>query len=95
MEPVCLVIGAGAGIGGNVARRFAQEGYYAVLCRRSNEDGLKKMVKTIQDEGGKASGFILNAVEDSRIAPRGPTRSTCAPSLSHPGGTADAVADRR
>ena len=25
MKPVCLVIGAGAGIGGNVARRFAQE----------------------------------------------------------------------
>ena len=36
MTPVCLVMGAGAGIGGNVARRFAQEGYYAVLCRRSN-----------------------------------------------------------
>ena len=70
MKPVCLVIGAGAGIGGNVARRFAQEGYYAVLCRRSNEDGLKKMVKTIQDEGGEASGFILNAVEESSIEDR-------------------------
>ncbi len=34
MKPVCLVIGAGAGIGGNVARRFAQEGYHACLCRR-------------------------------------------------------------
>ena len=34
---VCLVIGAGAGIGGNVARRFAREGYHAVLCRRSDE----------------------------------------------------------
>jgi NAD(P)-dependent dehydrogenase (short-subunit alcohol dehydrogenase family) len=27
MKPVCLVIGAGAGIGGTVGRRFAQEGY--------------------------------------------------------------------
>ena len=70
MKPVCLVIGAGAGIGGNVARRFAREGYHAVLCRRSKEDGLKKMVKAIQDEGGKASGFILNAVKENSIEER-------------------------
>ena len=27
MEKVCLVIGAGAGIGGTVAKKFAKEGY--------------------------------------------------------------------
>lgn len=70
MDPVCLVIGAGAGIGGNVARRFAHEGYHAVLCRRSDEDGLNRMVKTIQDEGGKASGFLLNAVKENSIEER-------------------------
>ena len=26
MKPVCLVIGAGAGIGGHVGKRFAREG---------------------------------------------------------------------
>ena len=57
MKPVCLVIGAGAGIGGNVARKFAQEGYHSVLCRRSDEDGLNNMVAEIQSEGGSASGF--------------------------------------
>ena len=41
MKPVCLVIGAGAGIGGTVGRRFAKEGYHSVLCRRSDEEGLK------------------------------------------------------
>jgi NAD(P)-dependent dehydrogenase (short-subunit alcohol dehydrogenase family) len=70
MQPVCLVIGAGAGIGGNVARRFAQEGYHAVLCRRSNEDGLNEMVTAIQDDGGKASGFLLNAVDEGSIEER-------------------------
>ena len=70
MEPVCLVIGAGAGIGGNVARRFARGGYHAVLCRRSNEEGLQKLVQTIHDDGGKASGFLLNAVAEGTIEER-------------------------
>ncbi|MCI0636056.1 MAG: short-chain dehydrogenase, partial [Actinobacteria bacterium] len=29
MKPVCLVIGAGAGVGGHVGKRFAREGYHA------------------------------------------------------------------
>ena len=70
MKPVCLVIGAGAGIGGNVARRFAQEDYHACLCRRSDEDGLHRMIEGIENEGGSASGFILNAIEDNSIEER-------------------------
>ena len=70
MKPVCLVIGAGAGIGGNVARRFAQAGYHACLCRRSDEDGLKELVKAIEADGGSASGYLLNAVEDGSIEDR-------------------------
>lgn len=67
MKPVCLVIGAGAGIGGNVGRRFALEGYHAVLCRRSDEEGLNRMVAQIEEEGGSATGFLLNAIEDDAI----------------------------
>lgn len=70
MKSVCLVIGAGAGIGGNVARRFAEEGYHAVLCRRSDEDGLNRMVAEIQESGGSASGFLLNAAEEGSIEER-------------------------
>ena len=70
MQPVCLVIGAGAGIGGNVAKKFALEGYHAVLCRRSDEAGLQRMVADIEGAGGQASGFILNAVEDGAIEDR-------------------------
>ena len=40
MDKVCLVIGAGAGIGGTVAKRFAKEGYHAYLARRTDEEGL-------------------------------------------------------
>lgn len=70
MKPVCLVMGAGAGIGGTVAIRFAKEGYHAVLIRRSDEDGLNKMVNRIESEGGSASGFLLNAVEPDVIEER-------------------------
>ncbi len=70
MQPVCLVIGAGAGIGGNVARRFAREGYHAVLCRRTDEEGLQTLVESITADGGSASGFLLNAVEPDSIEER-------------------------
>ena len=70
MKPVCLVIGAGAGIGGNVGARFARGGYHAVLCRRSDEAGLRKLVEGIEGEGGSASGFLLNAVEPDAIEDR-------------------------
>ena len=70
MKPVCMVIGAGAGIGGNVGKRFAQDGYHAVLCRRSNQEGLDRLVKSIEDDGGSASGFLLNAVEPDSIEDR-------------------------
>ena len=66
-KPVCFVLGAGAGIGGTAGRKFAREGYHAVLCRRSDEDGLNALVAGIRDEGGDASGFLLNAVKDHAI----------------------------
>jgi len=70
MKPVCLVMGAGAGIGGTVGKKFAREGYHAALCRRSDEAGLRDLVKSIEGEGGSASGFLLNAVEPDVIEER-------------------------
>lgn len=67
MKPVCLVIGAGAGIGGTTGAKFAREGYHAVLCRRSDAEGLEKMVSDIKADGGNASGRLLNAIDDNAI----------------------------
>ena len=66
-KPVCLILGAGAGIGGHVAKRFAREGYHACLARRSDKAGLDKLVAEMEAEGGTASGFMLNAVEEGSI----------------------------
>ena len=67
MKPVCLVIGAGAGIGGTTGKKFAREGYHAVLCRRSDEAGLEALVNDIQSEGGTATGKLLNAIEEDAL----------------------------
>ena len=70
MKPVCLIMGAGAGIGGTVGKKFASEGYHAVLCRRSDEVGLDTLVSDIKAAGGEASGFLLNAVDEGAIEKR-------------------------
>ncbi len=66
-KPVCLILGAGAGIGGNVAKRFARDGYHACVARRSDKAGLDRLVADIEAQGGSATGFILNAVEADSI----------------------------
>ena len=66
-KPVFLVIGAGAGIGGQAAKRFAAGGYHAVLARRSDERGLARLVSEIEKAGGSATGTLMNAAEDGAI----------------------------
>ena len=70
MDPVCLVMGASAGIGGHVGKRFAKGGYHAVLCRRRDAQGLERLVQEIEAVGGAASGFLLNAADASSIEER-------------------------
>lgn len=67
MKKVCLVIGAGAGIGGSVGMKFASEGYHTVLCRRSNKGGLDALVQRIESHGGSATGVLVNAVTEGAI----------------------------
>jgi len=67
MVDVCMIIGAGVGIGGQVGKRFAEEGYHVALCRRSDQAGPDNMVAEIQASGGKASGHLLNAVDEGSI----------------------------
>ena len=70
-KPVCLILGAGAGMVGHVAKRFAREGYHACLARRSDKAGLDPLVAEIEAEGGSATGFMLDAaVEDGSIEQR-------------------------
>ena len=65
MKPVCLVLGAGAGIGGTVAKKCAIEGYHSCLCRRSDQGGLDKLVSSIEEAGGSATGYLVDAIEEN------------------------------
>ncbi|MEO1494988.1 MAG: SDR family oxidoreductase [Pseudomonadota bacterium] len=70
MPPVCLVIGAGDATGGAIARRFAWEGYTAVVTRRPrNLDRLEALVARIEADGGRAVAMGVDArEEDDTIA---------------------------
>ena len=67
MKKVCLVIGSGAGVGGNVAKKFAEEGFHVYLCRRTDQEGLDNLISEIKDLGGEASGSLLNVIDENSI----------------------------
>ena len=66
-KKVCLVIGAGRGIGGAVGKKFAQKGFHACLVRRSDSTELKNLVDSITADGFNSSGFLLNAILEHKI----------------------------
>ena len=61
-----LVVGAGDATGGAIARRFAREGYVAVVTRRelASLDGLLAQIRA---EGGEAVGFGSDAREEDQV----------------------------
>ena len=55
---VCLVIGAGDGVGGAIAKAFAAQGMAVCVTRRArNLDQLNALVETIQNTGGEAHAY--------------------------------------
>ncbi|UUS60904.1 MULTISPECIES: SDR family oxidoreductase [unclassified Acinetobacter] len=63
---VALVIGAGDATGGEIAKRFAQEGYIACMTRR-NADKLEPLIAEIQTQGGTAFGFGSDARKEEQV----------------------------
>ena len=64
---VALVIGAGDATGGAIAKRFAREGYFACVPRRS-ADKLQPLVAEIEAAGGRARGFASDARKEEEVA---------------------------
>ena len=66
-KKVCLIIGAGAGIGGAVTKKFASEGYHVCFARRSDQNALMNMEKDLKSCGYSASGHILDVTKEDTI----------------------------
>lgn len=61
-----LVIGAGDATGGAIARRFAREGYAAVIVRRHEAD-LAPLAEAIRAEGGTAYPIGADARDEEQM----------------------------
>lgn len=67
-SPVCLVIGAGDGLGAAVAHAFAQEGLTVCLTRRPRHvDKVEKLAAEISAKGGSAHAFGIDAREEESV----------------------------
>lgn len=63
--PVCLVVGAGSGVGSAVAKRFARGGFSLCVVRRSDRNKLDALVNEIEGMGVKACGYLCDITEDN------------------------------
>jgi NAD(P)-dependent dehydrogenase (short-subunit alcohol dehydrogenase family) len=65
---VCLVVGAGDGLGSAVARAFAAEGLTICITRRArNLDRLEALADEIRAAGGEAHAFGCDAREEAEV----------------------------
>ena len=65
-DKIALVIGAGDGTGGAIAKRFAREGFVACVVRRT-ADKLAPLVAEIEADGGRVRAFGRDARKEEQM----------------------------
>ncbi len=66
---VCLVIGAGDGLGASIARAFAREGLRVCVTRRPRHiEAIDKLAEAIRAEGSEVHAFGLDARVEADVA---------------------------
>ncbi|MFJ5295582.1 SDR family oxidoreductase [Pseudomonas sp. NPDC088368] len=65
-QETAVIIGAGDALGSAIARRFAREGYFVCLARRTPEK-LAALVEGIQSAGGNARAFGVDARKEDQV----------------------------
>ncbi len=66
---VCVVIGAGDGLGASIARAFARDGLAAVVTRRHRHlEQLAKLADDIRADGHEAHAYGLDARKEADVA---------------------------
>lgn len=64
---VCLVFGAGSGIGAGIARRFARGGYTVCLVRRKDRDKLEALAAEIRGLGVPAHAHLCDGTRENDV----------------------------
>ncbi|MEX0337563.1 MAG: SDR family NAD(P)-dependent oxidoreductase [Arenibacterium sp.] len=65
--PIAFIVGAGDYIGSAIAKRFARGGFTVCLARR-NGDKLAPLITEIEELGGTAHGFTMDARDEDSTA---------------------------
>ncbi len=65
-RPVAFIVGAGDYIGSAVSRKFAVNGFTVCMARRHGE-ALAPVVDTIEQAGGEAHAFSMDAREEDQV----------------------------
>jgi NAD(P)-dependent dehydrogenase (short-subunit alcohol dehydrogenase family) len=65
-DRVCVITGAAAGLGREMAGRFASEGYAVIQVDR-NEGSLGKAVEEIRAEGGATEGRVVDVSDEDGV----------------------------
>jgi NAD(P)-dependent dehydrogenase (short-subunit alcohol dehydrogenase family) len=65
-QPLCIVIGMGAGVSFAVANRFAQENFQTAMVGR-NRQSLYEFEQKLQDAGFSAKGFVGDATDENSL----------------------------
>ncbi len=67
--PVCVVIGAGDGLGAAIARAFSREGLAVCVTRRPRHtEALEKLAESIRAEGSEAHAIGLDARKEADVS---------------------------
>jgi len=65
-DKLAIITGASRGIGKAIALDLAKAGVYVILTARDEEE-LKEVVRTINNDGGKASAFHLDITNEAAV----------------------------
>jgi NAD(P)-dependent dehydrogenase (short-subunit alcohol dehydrogenase family) len=66
MKPVCLIVGAGPGIGNSVAQAFAREGHDIALASR-HADKLRAMQPALEKAGAASRAYSVDAGDEKSL----------------------------
>ena len=66
-KPTCLIVGAGAGNGAAIARRFGAGGFRVLLASRRLAE-MEKLAGSLRTDGIEASGLAIDAADPAGVA---------------------------